>query len=55
MQDYILCMIVWLHNQEARGSLWDGWYIAKNIPYKQNIFACGGLPVHMHGHAHVDM
>ena len=27
----------------------------KTHPYKQNMFACGDLPVHMYGHIHVDM
>ena len=56
-------MHVWLHNQEARGSLWGGRvhstcdhpHVQTNIPYKQNMFACGDLPVHMHGHVHVYM
>ena len=56
-------MHVWLHNQEARGSLWGGRvhstcdhpHVQTNIPYKQNMFACGNLPVHMHGHVHVHM
>ena len=57
-------MHVWLHNQEARDSLWGGRYIAPsydhphvqtNIPYKQNTFAHEDLLVHMYGHVHVDM
>ena len=30
-------------------------HVQTYIPYKQNMFACGDLPVHMYGHAHVEM
>ena len=33
----------------------DDPHVQKNIPSKQNMFACGDLPVHMYGHVHVDM
>jgi len=33
----------------------DHAHVQTYIPYKQNMFACGDLPVHMYVHAHADM